>query len=227
MKDSDAHSSALMASALIAPSLLAADMTRLGEELKNIAPYADYIHLDVMDGHFVPNLSFGGDIIKSLRPLTDKIFDVHLMISEPEKWLEHYANCGADIISIHFEACQNPKKGLDMIHTLGKKAGLAINPETDFHAVEDFLDIIDIIVVMGVHPGFGGQTYIETTDEKLRNLKQMVKNKNILLEVDGGIHSDNIKTAFDAGADILVAGTAIFKQDDYKQTIADLRAKLI
>ncbi len=207
----------------IAPSMLAANMAALGDDLSAVADAADYIHLDVMDGHFVPNLSFGPAIIAALRPLTDTPFDVHLMIENPEQWVKDYADAGADIISVHAEASSHLDRLLGMIKDLGKKSGLAINPATPVDIVRHLLDKIDIIVVMSVNPGFGGQKYLPYANQKISHLKQMIEARDILIEVDGGVDASNAKMAIDAGADILVAGSSIFKQDDYRQAIHALR----
>ena len=207
----------------IAPSMLAANMAALGDDLSAVADAADYIHLDVMDGHFVPNLSFGPAIIAALRPLTDTPFDVHLMIENPEQWVKDYADAGADIISVHAEASSHLDRLLGMIKDLGKKSGLAINPATPVDIVRHLLDKIDIMVVMSVNPGFGGQKYLPYANQKISHLKQMIEARDILIEVDGGVDASNAKMAIDAGADILVAGSSIFKQDDYRQAIHALR----
>ncbi len=207
----------------IAPSMLAANMATLGDDLSAVADAADYIHLDVMDGHFVPNLSFGPAIIAALRPLTDTPFDVHLMIENPEQWVKDYADAGADIISVHAEASSHLDRLLGMIKDLGKKSGLAINPATPVDIVRHLLDKIDIMVVMSVNPGFGGQKYLPYANQKISHLKQMIEARDILIEVDGGVDASNAKMAIDAGADILVAGSSIFKQDDYRQAIHALR----
>ncbi len=207
----------------IAPSILAANMACLATEVKAVAPYADYIHLDVMDGHFVDNLSFGPGIIQSLRRATTKPFDVHLMITEPEKWITRYAEAGADIISIHVEACSCIRDTLIHIRSLGKKAGIAINPETSIDVTIDLLNNVDIVVVMSVNPGFGGQKYIPYTNDKLSALRSLTLDKNILLEVDGGINVNTATLAIRSGADILVAGSSIFSQNDYAVAIKQIR----
>ncbi|MCH9845041.1 MAG: ribulose-phosphate 3-epimerase [Alphaproteobacteria bacterium] len=201
----------------IAPSLLAADMANLGDALQAVSPYADYIHLDVMDGHFVPNLSFGPAVIAALRPLSDKPFDVHLMIENPEQWVAHYAEAGADIISVHWEATNHADRLLQSIKDLGKKAGIAINPATPVNVISNVLDKIDMVVVMSVNPGFGGQKYISNANQKLQDLRKIIGTRDILLEVDGGVTAQTATQAVQAGADILVAGSSIFASEAYNR----------
>ncbi len=208
----------------IAPSLLAANMACLGDELQAVTADADYIHLDVMDGHFVPNLTFGPAIIAALRPLSDKPFDVHLMIENPERWVAEYAKAGADIISIHAEASHHLDRLLQSIKDMGKKAGLALNPATPIEIVGHLLDKIDIVVLMSVNPGFGGQKYIARTNHKLQKLREMIAGTDILLEVDGGVTAETAGQATSSGADILVAGSSVFNQDDYALAIKNLRS---
>ncbi|MCH9853317.1 MAG: ribulose-phosphate 3-epimerase [Alphaproteobacteria bacterium] len=212
----------------IAPSLLAADMANLGDELRAVSPRADYIHLDVMDGHFVPNLSYGPAVIAGLRPLSDKPFDVHLMIENPEQWVAHYAEAGADIISVHWEATNHADRLLQSIKDLGKKAGIALNPATPVGVITDILDKIDMVVVMSVNPGFGGQKYISNANRKLQDLRKIIGTRDILLEVDGGVTAQTAPQAVQAGADILVAGSSIFangdcKSDNYNEAIDALK----
>ncbi len=209
----------------ISPSILSADFARLGEEVKAIDNAgADYIHVDVMDGHYVPNLTFGPPIIKSIRGCTDKPFDVHLMISNPELYIEDYANAGADIITVHQEAYDHIDRLLTKIKSLGKKAGISINPSTHESVLGYVLDKVDLILVMSVNPGFGGQKFIPSQLEKIKNIKKMIGDRNIEIEVDGGITQQNVKECISAGADVIVAGSAIFG-GDYAKNIAGLRGE--
>ena len=209
---------------LIAASILSADYSRLGEEIKKLeSSGADIFHLDVMDGHFVPNLTFGPMLVKALRPLTKLPFDVHLMVNEPLKMVEWFAAAGADIITVHWEAQEDIKPVLEKIKTLGKKAGVSIKLETPAEVLIPYLDEIDLILVMSIVPGFSGQAFEESQLEKIKKAKEMIGERDILIEVDGGINSDNAQKVSQAGADILVATTAIYKSEDYKGNIAGLR----
>ena len=211
----------------IAPSILAADFVILGEEVRAIeAAGCDYIHIDVMDGHFVPNLSFGIPVIKALRKITDLTFDVHLMIDPAQPYLEDYAKAGADIITVHVEADKHLDRSLQVIKSLGKKAGVSLNPSTPASAIEYVMDAVDLILVMSVNPGFGGQSFIESQIEKIRTVRSMIGSRDIELEVDGGITPETIKACADAGADVFVAGSAVFKGDDYAATIGSLRSSV-
>ncbi len=212
----------------ISPSILSADFSQLGNEIKRLEEGgADMIHVDVMDGHFVPNLTIGPPVIKSLRKHTDLIFDVHLMISPVHKYIKDFAESGANIITIHPEATENLKDSINLIKSLNKKVGISLNPNTKIDIVEDFLSEIDLVLVMSVYPGFGGQKFIPEVLEKIKKLKT-IKEKNNLnfdIEVDGGINFENCKQVIDAGANILVSGTTIFKSNNgnIKKNIYDLK----
>lgn len=198
----------------LAPSVLSADFSMLGKEIETIAKAgAGVIHLDVMDGNFVPNISFGAPVIASVRKSTEAIFDVHLMIDEPIRYLEDFKKAGADIITIHYEACKDVELTLNEIKKLGGKAGLAISPDTPVDVIKPFLEIVDMVLVMSVYPGFGGQSFIEGSLDKIKAVKEMICdiNREIWLEVDGGIGAANIETVMQAGANVLVAGSAVFK----------------
>ena len=201
----------------ISPSILSADFSQLGNEIKRLEEGgADMIHVDVMDGHFVPNLTMGPPIIKTLRKYTKLPFDVHLMISPVHKYIQDYADAGADIITIHPEATESLKNSIDHIKKLNKKVGVSLNPESKISLVTDLLDEIDLILIMSVNPGFGGQKFMPEVLEKIKELKKIkdLKKLNFDIEIDGGINFDNNKLAIEAGANILVSGTTIFKNND-------------
>jgi len=209
---------------LIAPSILSADFARLGEEVKKLdQDGADWIHIDVMDGHFVPNLTFGPPVVKAIRGMSKKPFDVHLMISPVDPMLEAFAEAGADRITVHAEAGPHLDRSLQVIRGLGKKAGVAINPATPPSAIEWVLDRIDLVLVMTVNPGFGGQAFIEAMLPKISQARAMLQGRNVELQVDGGIHPETAGRAAQAGAHVLVAGSAVFATTDYTHNIKALR----
>ena len=211
---------------IIAPSLLAADFLHLGNtcEMLNKSE-AEWYHLDVMDGSFVPNISFGLPIIEQIRKATTKVCDVHLMIVHPEKYIEAFKKAGADILTVHYEACPNLLDTLAQIKAQGMKAGVAINPDTDIHVLKEFISEIDLVCVMSVFPGFGGQKFIEGTYEKVTTLKLIIQTAGAktLIQIDGGVSESNAKALVTAGADVLVAGTTVFKAADPIKTISALR----
>ena len=214
----------------ISPSILSADFSQLGAEIKRLEEGgADMIHVDVMDGHFVPNLTIGPPVIKSLRKHCSLKFDVHLMISPVHKYIEAYADAGADIITIHPEATQNLGESIKTIKDLNKKVGVSLNPETKIELITEFLDQIDLVLIMSVNPGFGGQKFMPEVLDKIKQLKKIQQEKKILfdIEIDGGINFENCKIAIDAGANILVSGTTIFKSNggDIKKNINLLKLK--
>lgn len=211
---------------LISPSLLSANFCNLENDIKMLNDsQADLLHVDVMDGVFVPNISFGQPVIKHIKKIAKKPLDVHLMIVEPDKFFEDYKNCGADIITVHYEACTHLHRSLSKIRQLGMKAGVVLNPHTPVCVLEDIIQMCDLVLLMSVNPGFGGQSFIENTYSKIKTLKQLIekKNPNCLIEIDGGVNTSNYKKLIEAGADVLVAGNAVFASENPIETIKQLK----
>ena len=211
----------------IAPSILSANSACLCDEVKKLEQAnADYIHFDVMDGHFVNNITFGPKILSDLKKCTNLEFDVHLMVENPLKFIPWYINAGADIVTFHFEAMESPVDAINLIKSHGIKVGISIKPNTDVSVLIPYLDMIDLILIMSVEPGFGGQTFISKSIEKITKTKELIKNKNILIEVDGGINVNTAKDCINSGVDILVAGTAVFSDGNYKKNILSLKGEI-
>ena len=210
----------------VSPSMLACDFTKYGAEIEKITKAgAEYVHLDVMDGVFVPNISFGIPLVEAARKVTDAVLDVHLMIVEPEKYIEQFAKAGADIIVFHYEATNNHQEVIDKIHALGKKAGMSIKPATPTFVLEPFMNSLDLVLIMSVEPGFGGQKLIPETIEKVAQVKEMrqVLSAEFEIEIDGGLTAENAHLAKDAGVDVIVAGSAVFKAENPAEVIAKLK----
>lgn len=211
---------------LIAPSILSADFTVLGEEIRRVeAAGADWIHIDVMDGHFVPNITMGPMIVEAVNKVTDLPLDVHLMIENPDKYIQDFAHAGADLISVHVETCPHLNRSLDLIKSSECRAGVVLNPATSLDTIDWVLEYIDFVLLMSVNPGFGGQSFITNIIEKIGRLKEMIAEKslNILIQVDGGVNEKTIERVSRAGADVFVAGSAIFGTRDYKKAIKNLK----
>ncbi|WP_035290712.1 ribulose-phosphate 3-epimerase [Clostridium sp. KNHs214] len=210
----------------IAPSILSADFSKLGEELKSLENNGiEVVHIDVMDGNFVPNISLGLPVIKSIRKETKMIFDVHLMIDNPSRYIEDFVKSGADIITIHYEADKHVDRTINYIKSFGIKAGISLNPGTPVSLIKNLINVVDMVLIMSVNPGFGGQKYIEYSSDKIREVKEISSklNKELIIEVDGGINKDTIKKAVSAGANLIVAGSAVFKNGQIEDNIKALK----
>ena len=213
----------------ISPSILSADFTRLADQVREAEEAGvDYIHVDVMDGHFVPNITIGPLVVKALRPITKLPLDVHLMIENPEFYIEDFSKAGADIITVHQEATPHLHRTIQQIHDLGNKAGVSINPSTSVRTLDEIICDVDLILVMSVNPGFGGQSYIHSCTNKIRKVREMLDDRGISadLEVDGGVNVDTVNEVISAGANAFVAGSAIFSQSDYSEVIQQMRSSL-
>jgi len=210
----------------IAPSILSADFSKLGDEIRSVEEAgADWIHIDVMDGHFVPNITIGPLIVEAARRITSLPLDVHLMIENPDRYIEDFAKSGADLISVQVEACIHLNRTIQLIKSLDLRAGVVLNPSTSLSAIEWILEDVDFVMIMSVNPGFGGQKFIPNSLDRIRALRKMIQDRglSVLIEIDGGVNEKTIKDISDAGIDVFVAGSAIFKSPDYKETISKFR----
>jgi ribulose-phosphate 3-epimerase len=210
---------------MLCPSILSADFARLGEAVALVGDHADVIHVDVMDGHYVPNLTMGPMVVSAIRPYTQLPLDVHLMVDEPMNWLEPYAEAGADTLVIHAEVSTHVHRALDQIKSLGCSAGIAINPGTPVSVIEECLPYIDMVLLMTVNPGFGGQSYIASMTDKIKRMRTLLdsKSSSVHLQIDGGVNKENIRELYEAGADMIVVGSSVYGQTDPKMALAELR----
>lgn len=211
----------------ISPSILSADFAKLGEQIERLnASDVEMVHIDVMDGHFVPNITFGAPVIKSIRKYTEKVFDVHLMIEEPSRYVEDFVKAGADIITVHYEADRHIDRTINYIKSFGVKAGVALNPGTPVSVLKNIINSVDMVLIMTVNPGFGGQKYIDYCSEKVKEVKSLSENKELMIQVDGGVDASNIKYVVECGANVIVAGSAAFKNDAIEENVQKLREAL-
>ncbi len=217
-----------MALPLLAPSLLSADFSKLAEEVHSVEKAgADWLHLDVMDGHFVPNMTIGPLVAAALKPVTKLPLDCHLMVSRPEQWVEDFAKAGAHVITVHVEATAHLDRLLHQIREAGCKAGVALNPATPLSSIEEVLDLVDLVLIMSVNPGFGGQKFIDSSLDKIKRLTRMRGDRNFLIEVDGGVKADNVGKLRHAGVDVFVAGSAVFSTSNHAKAVENLKAAMV